>query len=784
MTPALTKLAYTIFANLNSVNITDIERWMAEMEKLISAAIAGGLIYSNLTELNADLAHGPNTWAYVANDPTGANNGFYKKIGASGSGSWVKVTDFPSINGWSPILGVATDGARRVLQIVDWTGGDGTKPETGQYIGASGLTSTIASAVDVRGPQGLSGDGSGDMVAANNLSDVSSDAESRSNLSVPAYVATRSALKALDTSVEQVAILAEDGREGQFIFRSGDYSAEVAADTAEGLFVKANDTAAADGAWVRVVNGAVDPRWFGLKLDGDGAGGGTNDQAAFAAMLSALAAIGGGRVDGQGKIARLDTTVAGIGNLTLENITLDISNAPTSTWAMTFDGTLGSGVTISTAARGAGSVTTANTGSVAVGDWIYLRAADAFAQGGSYNGEFKQVKAVSANTSISFYDRLHDLYSTTPQYFHPALLENITLRNVTIIGGGTGSAHKGARFYLCRNVTVDNVVTRYCGERGIQFERSIDCTRIAGGGHHADAVGLSYGTVIGNGCFRAHVWGGAYSDLRHAVTIGGEDGVDWYVTVNGITATDCRDAAIDAHPQAAYVTITGNSIGHLSTTASTDGIVVQCANATVVGNTVHGASRTGILVQNLVSRASRADDLAVVSGNNVTFADGSATAYGIVFECQRATASWRFACANNVIDQVNASISYGIWIEVPTGVGAASIRGFSVTGNTVFSRRAALTVTTAGTQFVTAGVISGNTFETVDTSSYDVIDINAATSGYIERTNISGNTLIGGRYGINNTNGSRIGTGGNMIQSFGSTATNGTFVSTGTDYSS
>ena len=60
-------------------------------------------------------------------------------------------------DGWSPILAVVSDGARRVLQVTDWTGGEGTKPSTGSYIGASGLTGTIGSAVDIRGAAGADG---------------------------------------------------------------------------------------------------------------------------------------------------------------------------------------------------------------------------------------------------------------------------------------------------------------------------------------------------------------------------------------------------------------------------------------------------------------------------------------------------------------------------------------------------------------------------------------------------------------------------------------------------
>lgn len=60
-------------------------------------------------------------------------------------------------DGWSPILAVVVDGERRVLQVTDWTGGEGTKPAVGSYIGAAGLVALIGDAVDIRGAQGIQG---------------------------------------------------------------------------------------------------------------------------------------------------------------------------------------------------------------------------------------------------------------------------------------------------------------------------------------------------------------------------------------------------------------------------------------------------------------------------------------------------------------------------------------------------------------------------------------------------------------------------------------------------
>lgn len=58
-------------------------------------------------------------------------------------------------NGWTPVFAVASDGERRVLRVTDWTGGQGTKPATGKYVGSTGLVDLVADAVNVRGPIGL-----------------------------------------------------------------------------------------------------------------------------------------------------------------------------------------------------------------------------------------------------------------------------------------------------------------------------------------------------------------------------------------------------------------------------------------------------------------------------------------------------------------------------------------------------------------------------------------------------------------------------------------------------
>jgi hypothetical protein len=86
------------------------------------------------------------------------------------------------------------------------------------------------------------------------------------NLPNGATVATRTALAAVAGIANQSAILAESGREGTFVFSTADLSAEVAADTAQGIYVApSSDTTGASGAWVRTTSDVVEAIKFGVS---------------------------------------------------------------------------------------------------------------------------------------------------------------------------------------------------------------------------------------------------------------------------------------------------------------------------------------------------------------------------------------------------------------------------------------------------------------------------------------------------------------------------------------
>lgn len=109
----------------------------------------------------------------------------------------------------------------------------------------------------------------------------------RSFLAAPSYVGSRASLKNIDTSKEKTAILSEDGREGLFNWREGDFSSAVSLDAFEGIFVASNSVPSSSGAWVRShQEGVVVSSWFGTNPDYDPSSGtGTDCAPAFNAAL-------------------------------------------------------------------------------------------------------------------------------------------------------------------------------------------------------------------------------------------------------------------------------------------------------------------------------------------------------------------------------------------------------------------------------------------------------------------------------------------------------------------
>ncbi|MBX5021235.1 hypothetical protein [Rhizobium lentis] len=93
-----------------------IRIWGSWVEDSINALSSGAILsYTTLAALNADLNHPAFSLAWVNGDPVAANNGIYRKLGASGTGSWVRFADLP----YSFIAATATgDGTPNAIEAV------------------------------------------------------------------------------------------------------------------------------------------------------------------------------------------------------------------------------------------------------------------------------------------------------------------------------------------------------------------------------------------------------------------------------------------------------------------------------------------------------------------------------------------------------------------------------------------------------------------------------------------------------------------------------------------
>lgn len=300
-------------SGVNDVDKAKARAWGTWLESLVSAGALGDNWKATKALLDADLDHAADSIGVVYNDSTPANNGTYVKSGASGAGSWTQLTNFlpgyqvVSTSDDSSTANAITmtaspyaptdDGAALIFGFIPVTNTDTTVTisfdggPTYALKTAAGNNPAIGTLV---AGMPFIGQVSGSGTTFRLVSDISSSAvqaacEAAADRAEAAAAsvafrsaATRTAMKAFDTAEVTFVYLTESGREGAFKWDSSDLSTEVAADTAEGIYVSSGDGSA--GAWVRVWAGGYMASWFGLAAGNSAA---TNDTAMEAAIVAA-----------------------------------------------------------------------------------------------------------------------------------------------------------------------------------------------------------------------------------------------------------------------------------------------------------------------------------------------------------------------------------------------------------------------------------------------------------------------------------------------------------------
>lgn len=97
----MVELATTIWADGPLANPYEPEKhkirsWGTWIENVISSFLSGGgLLFTDKAAADATLGYPAYTMAWVLRDPVVENNGVYRKVGASGTGSWLRMGDLP-----------------------------------------------------------------------------------------------------------------------------------------------------------------------------------------------------------------------------------------------------------------------------------------------------------------------------------------------------------------------------------------------------------------------------------------------------------------------------------------------------------------------------------------------------------------------------------------------------------------------------------------------------------------------------------------------------------------
>jgi hypothetical protein len=283
-----------------------IRAWGKWLEGLISAFTSnGGLIYSSLALLNADLTRAANSMAWVYGDPIVANNGVYGKVGGVGTGSWTRRSDLPFSFIIANDAGAGTPNAIQATTsipvsasalvwmnvakantasvTVSFNGGSAltVKTNTGGNIASGGLVVGMIVLGIVSGStfRLLSDQVSAAVVAEAEAAQAAAEAAQAAAeaAAVTAVAATADKadrrltlanMQAVSTSAFSTMVYSN----GDWSVKvASDYTAAIAADTQNGMFIQS--TFDATKVWVREHTGFIYVGWFGAA---PGVSAGTN----------------------------------------------------------------------------------------------------------------------------------------------------------------------------------------------------------------------------------------------------------------------------------------------------------------------------------------------------------------------------------------------------------------------------------------------------------------------------------------------------------------------------
>ena len=433
-------------------------------------------------------------------------------------------------------------------------------------------------------------------------------------------VGSKTALKALNAADGQVIVVGGDAYGYSY-----KYNATSTA-TADNVLVIAPDSGT--GRWELQYTGMLPLRLWGAVGDGV-----TDDSVAIQAAINTDV-----NLSGEGLSYKLDTAITRViatsgHRRTIKDMVLLCQDMAASSVPFQYEGTQGAAdTTASSITAGNNTLTLTSTTNYSAGDWLFVISSDDFStHGGVPKSEWIQVREVTSSTVLTMQKEFELSYSTSIQVYNPTLVEELTLIDVELVGGGDADNHQGISFYWIENLKLVRPVGKDLATRHIRIDAcaryTVDHPMTLNGD---DSTGLSYGTSIfrsGPGIVTSP-WG---ANLRHVVTIGGTTGVCWYPTVIGGVGYGLTEAALDTHSAAYAPYLDGGNWSYrtqIGLATNMDGVTVQGAHATVLNQTIRGCGRHGVFIQ---PQTDEADEMIIVSGVKIIECgrDTGSSGYGI-----------------------------------------------------------------------------------------------------------------------------------------------------------
>ncbi len=461
-----------------------------------------------------------------------------------------------------------------------------------------------------------------------------------------------------------------------------------------------------------------------------------------AAMTAALAVSSGRVLDGSGLTYKINSNLTPTSeNITVQNMTLDISGITTGGVALMFAGTQGTGVALTgDTLSGSPTIAVGNTATFSANTYAWLGSTTLFdPTTGCVLGQIVKIKSIDTGTAITLYDDvLYDFTTAATATLAPLTVkQNITLKNVRFIGANTG-IQTALGFEKCADVRVEGCEFAYVDYVAINFSRCVNSLADGATVRYASSVGLAYGVVIANGSYNTKVANCYGEDTRHLVTVGDNAGVNLFVTVTGCHSASAKNAGIDAHSACDFMVVDGNTVELVA--GEWDGIIFQGLNWVCSNNLITGNTSTGIRHQMLPALGSGS---CVITGNSIN-RHGSTAAADTAISVDQATTGT--ATLDGVVisnNTINGVLGKGVYVYAKAG----NIKSVAIAGNvmgSIATLEACYLRANAGFS-VEDFAITGNVFKSTGTQN---VYLFGTTTPNILNGTISGNTIKGGVNGI------------------------------------